>query len=361
MKRLVWLAGVVACTTLLASPAFGQYYSNAEVSLGNYTNYLDYTNGTNPNWDSATATTGGAFWIQDYPGNPGDVLIPKGTGVMLDLWADSPTVGWTDTGAASNVAPPIAGVLYTGLGCQVPDTGGVNRSSYQFELYVWTGSETTWSQAVDDGEYVADSGVFVNPTSNGSDVPPFPGPDLLDMPAMVLKQILPGDANEDGRVDINDLTIVLTNYGGTGYRWSQGAMDGDPTGAVDINDLTIVLSNYGQSVGASGGGIQPVPEPGSLLLLAAGLGALSLCVWRRRRELSRTRRNPSLPGGVASHGGWLFRRPWNAITPFRFTGCVRIDRRGNSVDRRGRTAPGSVFRRRCAINCCPILGSPRHN
>ena len=34
--------------------------------------------------------------------------------------------------------------------------------------------------------------------------------------------VLPGDANWDGRVDINDLTVVLTNFGGTGMTW-QGA------------------------------------------------------------------------------------------------------------------------------------------
>ena len=28
---------------------------------------------------------------------------------------------------------------------------------------------------------------------------------------------LPGDANLDGKVDINDLTIVLANYGQTGH------------------------------------------------------------------------------------------------------------------------------------------------
>ena len=56
---------------------------------------------------------------------------------------------------------------------------------------------------------------------------------------------LTGDANRDGTVDINDLTIVLTNYGKSGEVWSQGCMDGDPTGTVDINDLTIVLTNYG--------------------------------------------------------------------------------------------------------------------
>ena len=101
--------------------------------------------------------------------------------------------------------------------------------------------------------------------------------------AFLLTAVLPGDANLDGTVDINDLTIVLSNYGQTGCSWTQGCMDGDPTGRVDINDLTIVLSNYGQSVGASGGGIQPVPEPGSLLLLAAGLVG-SLAGFGRKRD-----------------------------------------------------------------------------
>ena len=36
----------------------------------------------------------------------------------------------------------------------------------------------------------------------------------------------PGDANGDGKVDINDLTIVLTNYDKTGMAWSQGEFTG---------------------------------------------------------------------------------------------------------------------------------------
>ena len=50
-------------------------------------------------------------------------------------------------------------------------------------------------------------------------------------------------------VDVNDLTIVLSNFGSTGCTWSQGCMDGDPSGTVDVNDLTIVLANYGRTVG----------------------------------------------------------------------------------------------------------------
>ena len=89
----------------------------------------------------------------------------------------------------------------------------------------------------------------------------------------------PGDANGDGKVDINDLTIVLSNYGRTGMAWSQGCMDGDPTGAVDLNDLTIVLSNYGKVYGSS---LSAVPEPSALLLLASALFGWLACARSRK-------------------------------------------------------------------------------
>ena len=76
----------------------------------------------------------------------------------------------------------------------------------------------------------------------------------------------PGDANSDGRVDINDLTVVLAHYGQTGQAWTQGEFTGD--GTVDINDLTIVLAHYGQSVALRGRPIRG-PEPASLLMLVA--------------------------------------------------------------------------------------------
>ena len=91
----------------------------------------------------------------------------------------------------------------------------------------------------------------------------------------------PGDANGDGKVDINDLTIVLANYGQTGCAWSQGCMDGDPTGTVDVNDLTIVLANYGTTYGASSG-VKAVPEPSTITVLLAGAACPLAFAWRRR-------------------------------------------------------------------------------
>ena len=90
----------------------------------------------------------------------------------------------------------------------------------------------------------------------------------------------PGDANGDGRVDINDLTIVLAHYGQTGESWSTGEFTG--SGTVDINDLTIVLANYGYSTSGSGASLAAVPEPGALAMLGAGLVGLLVWAWRKR-------------------------------------------------------------------------------
>ncbi len=92
-----------------------------------------------------------------------------------------------------------------------------------------------------------------------------------------INEIMPGDANADGQVDINDLTIVLAHYNQAGG-WSEGEFTGN--GTVDINDLTIVLAHYGQT---SGAGISTVPEPASILLLAAGAIGLLVCAWRKRK------------------------------------------------------------------------------
>jgi hypothetical protein len=100
-------------------------------------------------------------------------------------------------------------------------------------------------------------------------------------------QVLPGDANGDGTVDVNDLTIVLAHYNQTGMNWSQGEFTG--SGKVDVNDLTIVLAHYNTTVGAAD--IKAVPEPSALLLIVVGVfGLLGLTrrapvFWRRRSSV----------------------------------------------------------------------------
>lgn len=50
----------------------------------------------------------------------------------------------------------------------------------------------------------------------------------------------PGDVNNDDRVDIMDLSIMLSNWG-----TSNAACDLNKNGVVDVYDLSILLSNYG--------------------------------------------------------------------------------------------------------------------
>jgi hypothetical protein len=88
----------------------------------------------------------------------------------------------------------------------------------------------------------------------------------------------PGDANGDGVVNINDLSVVLANYDKSGMLWAQGDFNGD--GKVDISDLSNILANYDKTAGASGG-IKAVPEPGTLALLAASLAGLLAYAWRK--------------------------------------------------------------------------------
>ena len=130
------------------------------------------------------------------------------------------------------------------------------------------------------------------------------------MPAVVMTTAAsPGQANGDGKVDINDLTIVPPHFGQTGMTWSQGEFTGD--GKVDINDLTIVLSNFGKSSLLWPGGMAGVPEPGTLALIAAGL--VGLLAWAKPLLGHQSRlpiavgstKSPLLTADVVSAITWL--------------------------------------------------------
>ena len=183
----------------------------------------------------------------------------------------TPNAGQYDTSFS-----PTAGGFSDSSECYKYIVPGSTGSGY-FQLRVWSGDFTSFNAALAGARYVGETPVFANPVGYYIDPPQ----DLVDMPALTIRQYLPGDANLDGKVNINDLTIVLANYGQNGTMWSQGEFTGD--GTVDINDLTIVLAHYGQSLGSSAGGMAAVPEPSVITLLLAGAVSVLGYGWRQRR------------------------------------------------------------------------------
>ena len=90
--------------------------------------------------------------------------------------------------------------------------------------------------------------------------------------AFLLTPLEPGDANGDGKVDINDLTIVLANFSQTRHDLDRRASSPATRhrGHQRPDDRA---GNYGYGVTAAAG-VKAVPEPASLVLLLAALACL---------------------------------------------------------------------------------------
>ena len=83
-----------------------------------------------------------------------------------------------------------------------------------------------------------------------------------------LRASIPGDVDFDGDVDIQDISMLASNWDmASGAVWADGDFDQD--GGVDIEDLSLLASNWSTGV-ADGYGAPAVPEPGCLALVTLG-------------------------------------------------------------------------------------------
>jgi hypothetical protein len=295
MRQIAAFLSVMALAALAAHSAQGQ-------QTYHWCMFFDASEGT-PNTTNPYATTAGCVWL-----NSGGTISLMNQDINAQLIVNSPTLGWTpligypldgqpagtpttSTLLLSDYDPMLGtpsaggditsfgpGVLFDNNGSEYAIPDATTPGPFQFQVLTWTGTQyTTYAAAVGQpNTYTGRSAVFTGSGIYSISLPGLPDDtygELGNMPAIIMQHELPGDANGDGRVDINDLTIVLANYGQTGTNWNEGDFTG--SGTVDINDLTIVLAHYNQSVSSAGAaGVGAVPEPGALALLAVGLTAL---------------------------------------------------------------------------------------
>ncbi len=83
-----------------------------------------------------------------------------------------------------------------------------------------------------------------------------------------------GDFNLDGEIELGDLSRLGTYYG-VGDKWAEGNANRHLDEDIELGDLTILGTYYG----ASNGGVDAIPEPMTMSLLAVG----GLAILRRRR------------------------------------------------------------------------------
>ncbi|MCC5830973.1 MAG: PEP-CTERM sorting domain-containing protein [Phycisphaeraceae bacterium] len=75
----------------------------------------------------------------------------------------------------------------------------------------------------------------------------------LGMDNLKIVALEAGDVNGDLQVDIDDASVLLTNFGTTsGATWTDGDFNGD--GAVDIDDASLLLGNFGTSYSSPAAG-----------------------------------------------------------------------------------------------------------
>jgi hypothetical protein len=107
------------------------------------------------------------------------------------------------------------------------------------------------------------------------------GPDILtpfrlDLTAVEVPEMIPGDANDDGIVDEEDAAVLASNWlKMENAYWTDGDFNND--GMVDDRDATIMAANWlATSLPEAS-----VPEPAAIILLLAG----SLCILCRSRRV----------------------------------------------------------------------------
>jgi hypothetical protein len=219
---------------------------------------------------TATVTAGGAKNLVTVALTIAGGGTPTG---RLDLTNNAAIIDYTGTSPAATVrAQILAGRGGAGVGA------------------AWTGQGITSSAAAAANAAQAESRSVAyaeNASLPLGALTTFRG-QPVDSTSILIAFTRTGDANLDGLVNDNDVTIVGASYapGVAGASWATG--DFDYNGFVDDDDVTLLGAFYDPSApplaapDAEANQVAAVPEPSAFLLIAIGALALALSLSRKR-------------------------------------------------------------------------------
>jgi hypothetical protein len=111
--------------------------------------------------------------------------------------------------------------------------------------------DTTYSYSVvaidNQGNQSNKTGQVTGTTAKQDSAPspqPTPSPDTPTTSPSISAKHTKGDVNNDDKITVIDLSILLSNFGRRPAAFQSGDVNGD--GVVNVIDLSILLSNYGR-------------------------------------------------------------------------------------------------------------------
>ena len=119
---------------------------------------------------------------------------------------------WTDLGTLGDPTNPLNGACPKSINSAGEIVGGASSSNFSDHAFVFSNGtmvdlngvvNPTSGWTLEQANGINDSGEIVGYGTNS----------LGNRDAFLLKPLPPGDANGDGKVDVNDLTVVLTDLG----------------------------------------------------------------------------------------------------------------------------------------------------
>jgi hypothetical protein len=180
-----------------------------------------------------------------------DLTLDGGTGDLFKYNTGAPFVGVEEVAAPSLVVTPETQTVVKDAGTAtfVVSNGGTGTMAWTAAVTSSSGwvSITSGSSGTDSGSIIVSFTKNKIPATRTATIT-ITAENSAGSPRSVTvvqsaADLIPGDANKDGVVDVCDLGILAANYGSSNKDWAQGDFNSD--GIVDVGDLGILAANYG--------------------------------------------------------------------------------------------------------------------